>query len=98
MTNINNMRTAIESNCKCFLGWTIPASQEPSQMRFSPLAVAEFLDGFSQSAGAIRTYVWQMAFADTREAASLAMRNLAGLFSADDFGGPEDFTEELVAC
>lgn len=94
MANVNNVRTAIETNCKCFLGWTVPAGQMPTLMRFNPVAVAGFLDRYSDNPGAIRTYVWRMAFAERREIASIAMRNLAGLLQAD-FGGVEDFSAEL---
>lgn len=94
----NDVRGEIERNCNVFLGWTVPASQMPSMIRFNPVAVSDFLGRAvpSLSIGAANNYIWSMAFAETREVASLAFRNLYGLLPAD-FGG-EDFSKEQLSC
>lgn len=92
---INIVRSEIESKCGFSIGWFVPASQCPSLMRFSPMAISDFLVSAvpSLSIGAANQYIWTMAFAEKREHAALALRNLVGLLP-DDFGGTIDWTEE----
>lgn len=65
----------------CSIAWIGPA-RDCGGMRFSPLAVANYLCdavGSTASIGAIHQHVWQLAFAERREHAALALRNLARL-------------------
>ena len=94
--SIEAMRHDIEVKCRVFLGWTIPAREKQTGMRFCPITVADYLCGLSDRVpiGAVHQYVWTMAFANSRAVAATAMRNLCGLFDGVHDFGP-DWSEEL---
>jgi len=91
----NAARTRIERDLGIFLGWTVPASQKPGFMHFTPMTLSDYLCKSikSPSIGAIGQYVWTMAFAETKATFTAGFTNLIGLLP-DDFGG-EDFSNEL---
>ena len=84
-----SLRAAIDNHFRgqhVHIMWLGSAS-ECGGMRFSPLPVADYLSDLAIASvgqdrapiGGIHHHVWQLAYAETREHAGLAMRNLASL-------------------